>query len=68
MKRFILTSQQQNVNGFPHHGELNKVIINAKRVVELQSMPSVKLALDERTCNRCNTIYKVDGRGMQVNR
>jgi RNA exonuclease 1 len=68
MKPYILTPQQQDVNGYPRHGELNKVNINPLRVVQLQSMPSVKLAFDERICNRCSTIYKVDGSGMQVNR
>ena len=68
MQRYVLTPHQQEGNCYPRRGVHNKAIINPQRVSQLQSMPSVKLALDERLCNRCTTVYKVDCNGLSVNR
>lgn len=65
LQRYVLTPQQQELNGYPRpHNYSDRAIINSKNITQVRSIPGVKLASDERICDRCSTIFKVDYKGM----
>ncbi|XP_046634018.1 putative exonuclease GOR [Daphnia pulicaria] len=68
MQPYVLTTQRQELNGFPRPDPYNKdkAIINSKNISQSRSNSSVRLASDKRICDRCSAIYQIDYRGMPL--
>lgn len=66
MERYLLTLEQQDFNGYPRPdpSEKGRAIVNP--INKFRTKPSVNLAPDQRVCDRCNTIYKVNSKGLAV--
>ncbi|KZS17809.1 Uncharacterized protein APZ42_015751 [Daphnia magna] len=69
LKYYVLTQQQQEFNGYPRpHYDKDRAVINSKNITQVKSMPGLKLAPDERICDRCTTVFRVDCKGMPIRR
>nr|CAG4650757.1 EOG090X01LQ [Simocephalus serrulatus] len=66
MERHILTLEQQDFNGYPRPdpNERGRALVN--QINKFRSKPNVNLAPDQRICDRCSTIYKVNNKGLAV--
>lgn len=66
LQRHILTMEQQDFNGYPRLDpkEKGRAIVNA--VNKFRQKPNVHLSADQRLCDRCGTVYRVDSRGIPV--
>jgi RNA exonuclease 1 len=66
MERHLLTLEQQDFNGYPRPdpNERGRAIVNP--INKFRTKPSVHLAPDERICDRCSTVYKVNSKGLPV--
>jgi ElonginA binding-protein 1 len=69
MQRHIISLRQQETNSYPRPHPIHKTraIINSVEIDQLRSISAVQLKSDERICDRCSTIYKVDSRGYAIN-
>lgn len=67
MERHILTVDQQIVNGYPRpHSDSSRATINPQNISQLRSVPGARFMSDERICDRCGTIYKVNSKGQAI--
>jgi RNA exonuclease 1 len=66
MEKHVISLKQQESNGYPRPNPYNKTraIINSIEIEKLRSTPTVHLASDERICDRCFTVYKVNSNGL----
>lgn len=66
LERHILTLDQQDFNGYPRPdpNEKGRAVVNP--INKFRTKPSVNVAIDERVCDRCNTVYKVNSKGLAV--
>ena len=66
LQRYILTAEQQDFNGYPRSdpAEKGRAIINS--VNSFRTKPNVNLTADQRLCDRCGTVYRVDKKGMAI--
>lgn len=66
MERYVLTIEQQDFNGYPRPdpNERGRALVN--QINKFRSKPNVNLAPDQRICDRCSTIYKVNSKGLAV--
>ena len=62
MERHVISLKQQETNGYPRPDPYNKTraVINSTEINKLRSTPDVRLAFDERICDRCFTVYKIN--------
>ncbi|XP_046633987.1 putative exonuclease GOR [Daphnia pulicaria] len=69
MGRHIISLKQQETNGYPRPHPIHKTraVINSVEIDQLRSKPAIQLKSDERICDRCSTIFKVDSRGCAIN-
>ena len=66
MERHILTMEQQDFNGYPRPdpNEKGRAVVNP--INKFRTKPNVHLLPDQRSCDRCSTIYKVNSKGLAV--
>lgn len=69
LQRYILTMEEQDFHGFPRPDPAvkGKALVNsANKFRQNKSTASLNLASDERLCDRCSVVYKVNSKGMAV--
>jgi len=68
MERHVISLKHQEMNGYPRPHPTNKTraVISSIEIDKLRSKPTVSLASDERICDRCLAVYKVNSRGLAV--
>lgn len=68
MASHVISLQQQETSGYPRPNPYNKTraIINSIEIEKLRSTPTVHLGYDERICDRCLTVYKVNSNGLAI--
>ena len=66
MERHVLTLDQQILNGYPRprSDSDDRAFINPKNISQLRALFGVSLRSNERSCDRCGTIYQVDSRSV----
>ena len=66
LNRYVLTKEQQDFNGYPkqHPFETGRAIFKA--VNQLRIERKRFLSADERLCDRCATVYRVNQQGLAV--
>ena len=66
LERYVMTMEQQELNGYPRPDPNEKgraMISNANR---FRTKPNLNLSADQRLCDRCGTVYRVDARGLTI--
>lgn len=69
LERHILTLELQDSNGYPRPDPTEKGKAIVKSVYKFRAKPNtaaLNLSPDQRLCDRCGTVYKVNSRGMAV--
>lgn len=68
LERYVLTMEQQDIHGYPRPdpNEKGKVIINTTNRYRQKPVAGTNLGPDERTCDRCSKIYRVNHKGLAV--
>lgn len=68
LERHVLTMEQQDINGYPRPDptERGKAVINTANRFRQKPVAGVKLGPDERSCDRCGKIYKVNYKGLAL--
>lgn len=66
LSRHILTMEQQEFNGYPRPDPKEKGRALVNTVNKFRAKPNVHLTADQRLCDRCGTVYRVDSRGIAV--
>ena len=66
--RHVLTMEQQEFNGYPRPDpkEKGRAIINTVNKVRQKPVGSLNLSADQRLCDRCSTVYRINSRGLPV--
>ena len=66
LNRYILTMEQQEFNGYPRPDPKEKGRATVNTTNKFRAKPNVHLTADQRLCDRCATVYRVDSRGIAV--
>jgi hypothetical protein len=66
--RHVLTMEQQEFNGYPRPDpkEKGRAVINTVNKFRQKPIGSLNLLADQRLCDRCSTVYRINSRGMPV--
>nr|CAG4641478.1 EOG090X01LQ [Eurycercus lamellatus] len=69
LERHVLTLEQQDFNGYPRPDpiEKGKAIVNSvNKFRPKTSTASLNLGADQRICDRCSKIYRVNSKGLAI--
>nr|CAG4649957.1 EOG090X01LQ [Sida crystallina] len=66
LERYILTMEQQEFNGYPRPdpSEKGRALISSAN--KFRAKPNVNLNPDQRLCDRCGTVYRVNAKGLAI--
>ena len=66
--RHVLTLEQQDFNGYPRPDpkEKGRALINTVNKFRQKPVGSFNLSADERICDRCSTVYKINSKGLPI--
>lgn len=65
LERYVLTMDLQDIHGYPRPDptERGKAVINTVNKYR-QKPVGLNLAADQRCCDRCGTVYRVNSKGL----
>ena len=66
LQRYILSMEQQEMNCYPRPDptEKGRAVINTTN--KFRNKPNMNLSADQRLCDRCGVVYRVNCKGLAV--